>query len=327
MVSVIMPVYNGARFIKKGIDSIIGQTYKEIELIIVDDGSKDNSEQVVGSCIENLTSEDISIKYIRQENKGVAEARNTGIKAAKGEYIMFLDQDDWYGKQAVEILVKKAKKDSVDVVISGYNLVDTAGKIKTTWNLNPNLEWSKFRIVAPWGKLFRKELIDKHEIRFLNTKISEDLYFNILFMSHTDKICVISEAEYYWLENEQSESRTNWNVISEERNPLYVLECLQKKTADSVCLNHQMMTYYYTKYLVWYLLYNARGNDISAIKRMYYKCFEWLEENYPEYKKRSVTGGRFPKGEMGSVRLIVAGCILMHKMKMFSLALTILSKI
>lgn len=327
MVSVIMPVYNGARYIKKGIDSIIGQTYKEIELIIVDDGSKDDSEQVARNCMADLTSKDISIKYIRQKNKGVAEARNTGIEAAGGEYIMFLDQDDWYGKNAVEILVKNAEETQADVVISGYHLVDVNGKIKTTWNLNPALEWSKFRIVAPWGKLFRKELIDKHEIRFLNTKISEDLYFNILFMSHTNKIQVIAEAEYYWLENAESESRTNWNVISEERNPLYVLECLQGKTKDSNYLNREMLTYYYTKYLIWYLLYNARGNDISAIKGMYYKCFKWLEENYPGYKKWGITGGVFPKGEMLGVRFIVAVCVILHKVKLFPLALSILSRI
>ena len=327
MVSVIMPVYNGARFIKKGIESIIGQTYREIELIIVDDGSKDNSGVVIRKCIESLTTEDISIKYIRQENKGVAEARNTGMKAAKGEYIMFLDQDDWYGKQAVEILVKEARATQADVVISGYHLVDTKGKIKITWNLNSSLEWSKFRIVAPWGKLFRKAVIDEHEIEFLNTKISEDLYFNIVFMSYTNKVHVISEAEYYWLENKQSESRTNWNVISEERNPLYVLECLQKKTADSICLKREIMTYYYTKYLVWYLLYNTRDNEIDAVKRMYYKCFAWLDNNYPGYKKWSITGGMFPKGEMISVRFIIAVCVLMHKMKLFSLALLVLSKL
>lgn len=327
MVSVIMPVYNGAKFIKKGIDSILGQTYKEVELIVVDDGSKDESGAIVKEYIKEFSSKEISIKYILQENGGVAKARNTGIKAAQGEYLMFLDQDDWYSKEAVELLVKKAEESGADLIISGYHLVDMEGNIKTTWNLNPELEWSKFRIVAPWGKLFRKEVIDRYGITFLDTKISEDLYFNILFMSHTNKIQVLSDAGYYWLENVQSESRTNWNVISEERNPLYVLECLQKKTKGFGNLNEDMLTYYYTKYLVWYLLYNARGNDIRAVKDMYHKCFAWLKENYPEYKKLRITGGIFPKGEMVSVRFIVATCICMHKLKIFSLALSVLSKL
>ena len=325
-VSIIIPVYNGAEYVSKAIKSVMAQIYSNIELIIINDGSKDDSERVIRKLCEKKFS-NIAIRYISQTNMGVAQARNTGIDIATGEFLMFLDQDDWLDPMCVQNLMKKAQDSCADEVIGGYRLVDQEGKVITSWKMQSKYEWSKFRIVAPWGKVFKRELIDQHQIRFLNTKISEDLYFNILFMSYTDQIEVISDIGYNWLNNNQSESHTNWNRISEDRNPIIVLEHLQGKIAGSVYLNKELLAYFFTKYIIWYLLYNVRKNKKEDIISMYRMCFGWLEGNYPSYRKWSVTGIHVPKGELIRNRVCVTVSILLHKMHILCPLLIAVGKI
>ena len=311
-VSVIMPIYNGAEYISKGIESILNQTYKNIELIVVDDGSVDDSKAIVESFNNS------KIKYIYKENAGVGEARNTGLINAQGDFVCFLDQDDWYDEDAIEYLLQKIVDDNADEVIGSFRLVGIDGTIKSQWTLDTELSWTKYRIVAPWGRIYRKSLIDKYNIRFLDTKISEDLYFNILFLSYTDKISILNEICYNWLYNEKSESHTNWNKISEERNPLYVLDRLYEKIKGSEYLFNEReypnVVYFFTKYLVWYILFNRKGNDRQAYREMCKKCFAWMELYFPEYTKSIYTGLNKPNGEMFINRLSVWGCIILHKL-------------
>ena len=316
-VSVIMPVYNGAAYVKRGIQSVLGQTYKALELVIVNDGSKDNSKEIVGQIIRENPSETYRIKYIEQENQGIARARNRGLAEASGVYVTFIDQDDWMDLDHIECLMRKAEETDADEVIGGYRLVSEQGKVETEWNLDEDCEWSKYRITAPWSKLFKKEIIDKYHIDFLDTKISEDLYFCILFMSNTNKVEIISNAGYNWLDNKMSESRTKWNKVSEDRNPIVVLDALQNRIKDTPHLRKDLLTYFFTKYLVWYLLYNARRSDKEKISLMYKECFDWLDQNYPRYREWKIAGIHVPKGELLRNRLCVTGGILLHRIGLF----------
>lgn len=316
-VSVIMPVYNGAAYIRKGIQSVIGQTYRALELIIVNDGSKDNSKEIVEQIIRENPSEINRIKYIEQENQGIARARNRGLAEASGVYVTFIDQDDWLDIGYIECLMKKAEETDADEVIGGYRLVSEQGKVETEWNLAPDCEWSKYRITAPWSKLFKKEIINKYQVDFLDTKISEDLYFCILFMSHTENIEVISGAGYNWLDNKKSESQTKWNKISEDRNPIVVLNALQNEIKGTSYLDEDLLTYFFTKYLVWYLLYNVKRSDREKLSLMYKESFSWLDANYPRYREWKITGIHVPKGELLINRICVIGGILLHRMKLF----------
>ena len=312
-VSVIMPIYNGAEYISKGIESILNQTYKNIELIVVDDGSVDDSKAIVESFNNS------KIKYIYKENAGVGEARNTGLINAQGDFVCFLDQDDWYDEDAIEYLLQKIVDDNADEVIGSFRLVGIDGTIKSQWTLDTELSWTKYRIVAPWGRIYRKSLIDKYNIRFLDTKISEDLYFNILFLSYTNKVSILNHVGYSWLDNAKSESHTNWNKISDDRNPLNVLDKLYDKIKDSPALfrveEYPNVVYFFTKYLVWYILFNRKRNNKKEYTAMKEKCFLWLDEHFPEYRKMKYTGLFKPKGELLKNRLCVTACVLMHKIK------------
>lgn len=125
-ISVIVPVYNTEKYIKKCIRSIIEQTLKEIEIIIVNDGSKDKSLEI----IKDLMKQDRRIKLINKENEGVSSARNSGIKMAKGKYIQFIDSDDWIEKEFLEKMYDFAEKENVDIVVSDYYEDYSNGKIK-----------------------------------------------------------------------------------------------------------------------------------------------------------------------------------------------------
>ncbi len=125
-VSIITPVYNVEECIEKSIKSVINQTCKEFEFLLIDDGSKDRSIEIAKSLLENS---DINFKIITQENAGVSCARNRGINIASGEYITFLDSDDYIDSRFVELMYDKAKKTECDVVFCDYSEVDNNGNV------------------------------------------------------------------------------------------------------------------------------------------------------------------------------------------------------
>ena len=115
-VSIIIPVYNVEKYLPKCLESVLGQTYADLEIICVDDGTPDRSAAVILSYAEK----DRRINLISQENQGLSGARNTGINAATGKYIVFLDGDDWIDPETVETAVNKAEENNTDVVMWGY---------------------------------------------------------------------------------------------------------------------------------------------------------------------------------------------------------------
>ncbi len=161
LVSIIVPVYNLENYIKNCLDSLINQTYRNIEILVIDDGSVDRS----GEIIKSMAEKDSRIVYIKQQNAGVSAARNNGLEHAKGEYIMFADGDDYMHYQAVEILYKTAEEKQCGMVFSG-SLVTA----KHNERMNPVTDFGITRLTedtlfdegsdrAVWGKIFRKEAV------------------------------------------------------------------------------------------------------------------------------------------------------------------------
>ena len=119
LISVIVPVYNVERYLRQCIESITNQSYKNLQIILIDDGSKDNS----GKICDEYAEKDKRVEVIHKENTGVSAARNTGLDNAKGEWITFVDADDWVEKNFCEILIKKATENESDCIACGYNKV------------------------------------------------------------------------------------------------------------------------------------------------------------------------------------------------------------
>ena len=120
-ISIIVPIYNTEKYLKKCLDSLINQSKKELEFMLINDGSKDNSEEIIKEY------KDERIKYYKNKNQGIGKTRNFGIEKATGKYIMFLDSDDYLEKDACELLYKKAEKENLDLVVCDYYKVYSNG--------------------------------------------------------------------------------------------------------------------------------------------------------------------------------------------------------
>lgn len=220
--SIIIPVHNSEKHIEKCINSILNQTVSDFELIIIDDGSTDQSYEI----IKNLIKEKRNIYLYHQSNKGVSATRNLGILKAKGEYITFVDSDDYINKNFVEFLISKVNYNSWDCVISGLSYIYKY-KEKVTIHLedkewipkNPQ-EWILFYktklLTSPVAKLYKKDIIIKYNIRF-DTELSfaEDRDFNISYLSHTNKFLVCNYQGYNYnkdVENSLSQKRPTYKL-------------------------------------------------------------------------------------------------------------------
>jgi glycosyltransferase involved in cell wall biosynthesis len=213
MVSVIVPIYNVEEYLEETIKSIVNQTYHNIEIILVDDASTDNSLQIASQYAKVYQN----IKIVNQPfNKGVAAARNTGLDLANGTYIMFVDSDDLLSKNAVEIMMGIASKYNADLVLGMYKsfnergttlpnifqkYVDLTESIRVTENLNQDLFWN----VYIWGKLYKKELI-KNLYFPDNINYNEDIPFSMYTYLHAKNIYFTPSITYFYRTREQFDS-------------------------------------------------------------------------------------------------------------------------
>lgn len=313
LVSVIMPVYNGEKVLKRALASVAAQKSRPLELVAVDDGSTDRSCEILKEQAGELEKQGICLRLVRKENEGIARTRNRGIEEAMGSYLMFMDQDDWLKEDCVETLKRAAMETDANLVIGGFIQIDENDKVREKWILDPKKDWSKFRITAPWGRIFKRQLIEEKKIRFFDTKISEDLYFNLLFMSHAKKVEVIPYAGYYWFYHENSESHRNWSKMSDDRNPLIMLDALQKDMGKSDILTKEQLTFFFAKYLVWYVLFCGRGASKEQTRACSREVFGWLDVHYPDYKKLWWKSLGQPAGETFQVRMSVAVTVFLKR--------------
>ncbi|MDD3436350.1 MAG: glycosyltransferase [Candidatus Gastranaerophilales bacterium] len=202
-ISVIMSVYNtDADYLRTAIESILNQSLSNFELIIVDDGSTTDVKEVIFSY------KDERIKYIYQENQGLGSGRNTGIKAAKGEYITFVDADDRIDKNALEKTYNKAIENNSDILFFNWFIYDNNSKQITEYNdsvLNTfdKSDFNKYDNLfnfnnTGWAKLFKRTFLTENNLFFKEGIIFEDTEFFFRYILKTDKIDFLKESLYYY---------------------------------------------------------------------------------------------------------------------------------
>lgn len=218
-VSVIIPVYNAERYIGRCLDSVINQTLKDIEIIVVNDGSVDESKKI----IEEYQKKDKRIKFINQSNKGAGAARNAGLKEVDGEYISFIDADDYVANTMLEELYELTEKEEIDLVCSNYfrtkNNIDVILNSDEYADIIKKNESEDFLREYTWGRytrkieytcsnsLYKSDIIKKNNIRFEEDKlmIGEDYLFNLDYFKYINSIyCYKKALYYYYLDNDKS---------------------------------------------------------------------------------------------------------------------------
>ncbi len=230
LISLIIPIFNSAEYLSDCLDSVLGQTFKDFEAILVNDGSTDNSDDICKAYAER----DKRIKYIRQENQGVCAARNTGLDNAEGEMICFADSDDWMEIRGLEILYNEYLKTGADLVVADLyfdingkrrrirvfgNPITTANRdwidryemacIGYGYNPDPGTPKSIPGLGSLWNKLYKKKVIDENNIRFdpYVLGIYEDNLFVLHYLEHCRCVSYIPEAVYFYRKVGKSNSR------------------------------------------------------------------------------------------------------------------------
>lgn len=214
LISVIIPVYNVEKYLKKCIESVIYQSYDNLEIIIIDDGSKDNS----GKICDEYANKDKRIIVIHKKNEGVSKARNIGIEMAKGKYVAFIDSDDFIDKDYIKTLYNQCENDESDLSICGTKDINSnedvlrkSKKYKKSINSEEGMKEllnEKYYTCVVWAKMYRKELFE--DIRFNeDTKIAEDLEIIYKLIGKSKRISVNTFKNLYFYRIREDSATVN----------------------------------------------------------------------------------------------------------------------
>jgi glycosyltransferase involved in cell wall biosynthesis len=271
-ISVIVPIYKVEKYLNRCVDSIINQTYRNLEIILVDDGSPDNS----GRISDEYARTDSRVRVIHKSNGGLSDARNAGIEIATGEYIGFVDSDDFIHPEMFRDLHEQIQKHDADIAQCSFRPVtdDTfidpggAGNEKVISNLDAlRLIYTQYKVdyIVAWDKLYRKHLFNS--IRFPVSKIHEDEFTTYKLFYLSGKIVVIDKKYYYYYQSPNSIIRSGFNL-----KKLHYTEAMEERI---LFFKEKGLTDFFSlaarKYAQWILLFLYLNN--KAIK------------NLPEVKK------------------------------------------
>ena len=255
LVSIILPVYNAQNHLARCVGSICAQTYRNIEIIILIDGSKDQSLPV---C-EEFRQKDPRILLVDKANSGVSDTRNLGLKLASGKYVEFVDSDDYLDPDFTERLVAAAEENEADFVIAPYKMVIPAGASKPEQVLDKiQDELGVMSVARPpevreygflpagvydkdtfalrlmdkpasyfysvlWNKLYRRDILTGNDIQFVSEmRWAEDLVFNLRYIQYAERFVAIDKPGYYYVQNPQSICHTQINAATIVQNKLQV---------------------------------------------------------------------------------------------------------
>ena len=286
LVSVIVPVYNVAEFLEESINSLLSQTYSNIEVLLIDDGSVDASPE---KC-NGLASRDPRCRVIHKENKGVSDTRNAGLQEARGEYIMFFDSDDILEKDTVEICVSRIRGDGTDAVFFGmmFDSYHDGVCIKQVPHCVLNDEVickemfdKKFQYLANnnyisscCNKLLKKDILDKNNLKF-NVDLAnyEDYLFSLQLMEFLDSVSVISVPLYHYMRRERTGLSRRYVDRYDEKMEILISEVTAAFErlcfVDEKTNSHRSAMYIYWMTLVLMNYANEQGSvrkKISKIK-------------------------------------------------------------
>lgn len=290
LVSIIIPMYNVELFIHKCVNSVIEQTYKNIEIILIDDGSPDKS----GDIAEELAITEKRIKVIRTKNNGVSSARNLGIKLSKGDYLVFVDSDDYLSPDYVDYMISMAIQSDAEFIMSKNCRLFPSKSIEHDEVID-NIEiWSPEKAASEllypgkieigcWNKLFLKTFIIDNNIKFPETLyMGEGLNFIINAAQKANKICVGSRKVYNYRKDNQQSATTVVN-IPKYINALRALDNINKnkiiksKHFDLSMIYHKYMTTYIALHTIYITsnnkTYNKEVKEYTSYLRKHYVKF------------------------------------------------------
>lgn len=280
-ISIIVPIYNAEKYLNKCIDSLINQTKKELEIILVNDGSTDNTENIIKEY------KDTRIKYYKNKNQGIGKTRNFGISKATGKYLMFVDSDDYLEKDACELLFNKIENDNLDIVICDfYRLYDNSNLTEDILIdfENTNLKESPYILneinLSPWNKIYRTSLIKDNNITFNETLKYEDTPFVAIALDKANKIGKVNKCLNYYLIHGNSET-----TVRDEKcfDIIKIVDIVREyfKDKDYIKESLDKLT---VKILTNYTVQQRVQKDKKIGMKFIDEAFSYLQKEVPDYK-------------------------------------------
>ena len=284
-ISVIVPVYNVEKYLDKCLDSLVHQTMKDIEIIIVNDGSPDNSENIINKYKKKYSN----IVSLKKENGGLSSARNYGIKYAHGDYIAFLDSDDYIALDMYEKMYLKAQEQDYDLVVCDINYVYNEKTIRVSSGIKADTDDIKKAYIsihpAAWNKLFKKELFN-YDVLFKKDVWFEDVEFIYRLLPYIKKIGVIHEPFNQYVQREGSITNTvNPKIYDYVSNMNGIIEFYQKrKLYDQY---KKELEYVYVRYLYATFIKSSLRFDYNDYMKSVNIALENVKKSFPHYRGNS----------------------------------------
>ena len=303
-VSVIIPVYNGEKYLHRCVDSVLACAFDSLEILILDDGSKDGSSGIISGYAEKYPD---TVRALSHGNIGVARTRNKGIEQARGKYILFLDQDDWFDEDYIRTFYQAIEEADADVVIGGYKRPDRHGRIVLK-RLLPGKGYYRYITAAAWGKIHRTAYLKENAIEFFDNRIGEDVAFSMKEATLPGRFSFIRYTGYNWYLNEESVSETSYKGFRENIGLYRYLE----KLAGFEYEDKRIEEYFVLKAAYYYLMHSGRDSTPGKYKEAYSEIMGWVKKRYPAFLKNRFLNFGLP-GETGKVRLAISILTMVHR--------------
>ena len=285
-VSVIVPFYNVEGYIEKCLETLVNQTLEDIEIILVNDGSKDRSIEIVNKFLEAYPEK---LVYLEKENGGLSDARNYAIPYAKGEYIAFLDSDDYVEKDMYQKMYELAKKENSDMVECDFYW-EYPDKLKKDVGViyNGKKEMlEKVRVVA-WNKLIRREILEKTEVKFPKGYRYEDVEFTYKLVPFIEKVSFLKKPCVHYIQREGSISNSQNERTKEIFDVLdHVIDYYKEKGIYETY--QEEIEYIYVRYAFCSsLLRIVKIEDVALQEKLLNLTWEKVNTNFPNWKRNSI---------------------------------------
>lgn len=280
-ISIIVPIYNAEKYIEKCVDSLLNQTKKELEFILINDGSTDNTDDILKKY------KDKRIKYFKNKNQGIGKTRNFGIEKSTGKYLMFVDSDDYIEPTACEELYEKAIATKAEVVICDfYKIYDDNRKEKIKL---PSFKTSKLKDnpnilidinLAPWNKIYKAKLIKDHNIKFVEGLKYEDTPFVAEVLDKANKIAKLDSYLNYYLIHGNSET-----TVRDKRvfDILKIIDIIRKYYANKRYMN-DVIDRLTVRTLTNYTIQQRNQKEKQVGMEFIDAAFDYLKREVPDYK-------------------------------------------